>query len=185
VVLPVVALVFGTGAFGAEIEDGTLAYLLTKPISRIRIGLAKLAAAAGLTALFGAGSTLLAGLIAYGGIGPDGIVLGFTAAVAAGSVVYCSLFMALRFMLKRAVVAGLGYIVVWEGLASNTFAGSRSLSVNQYVLSIADNLSSVSPDLFQATLPIATAVQAAIIALLATTAFSLLRLRSLELQAVE
>jgi ABC-2 type transport system permease protein len=32
--LPIVAVLFGTAAFGAEIEDGTILYLLAKPISR-------------------------------------------------------------------------------------------------------------------------------------------------------
>src|SRR5450830_295214 len=32
--LPIVAVLFGTAAFGAEVEDGTILYLLAKPISR-------------------------------------------------------------------------------------------------------------------------------------------------------
>jgi ABC-2 type transport system permease protein len=34
--LPLVALVFGTASLGAEIEDGTAVFLLTKPIERWR-----------------------------------------------------------------------------------------------------------------------------------------------------
>ena len=41
-VLPLVALVYGTAALGAEIEDGTAVYLLAKPIPRSRIIFAKL-----------------------------------------------------------------------------------------------------------------------------------------------
>ena len=40
-VLPLIALVFGTAAIGSELEDGTIVYLLTKPIRRVRIVLAK------------------------------------------------------------------------------------------------------------------------------------------------
>ena len=35
--LPLVALVFGTASLGAEIEDGTAVFLLTKPLERWRI----------------------------------------------------------------------------------------------------------------------------------------------------
>jgi len=34
-VLPLVALVFGTAALGSEMDDGTIVYLLTKPIRRL------------------------------------------------------------------------------------------------------------------------------------------------------
>ena len=43
--LPLTALVFGTAALGAEIEDGTAVYLLAKPVPRSRIILGKLLAA--------------------------------------------------------------------------------------------------------------------------------------------
>ena len=45
--LPLVTLLMGTAAFGAEIEDGTVIYLLAKPVGRPRLVLAKLAVAAG------------------------------------------------------------------------------------------------------------------------------------------
>ena len=41
VVLPIVALVVGTGVLGSEIDDGTLAHILAKPLARSEIILAK------------------------------------------------------------------------------------------------------------------------------------------------
>src|SRR5919112_3539188 len=49
-VLPLVALVFGTAALGSELDDGTAVHILTKPIERSRIILAKVAVAGTLTA---------------------------------------------------------------------------------------------------------------------------------------
>ena len=40
------ALIFGTAALGAEIDEGTAVYLLSKPVPRWKIVLAKLAVAA-------------------------------------------------------------------------------------------------------------------------------------------
>ena len=45
IILPLVALVFGTAALGSELEDGSAVHLLTKPIGRTTIVLAKVAVA--------------------------------------------------------------------------------------------------------------------------------------------
>src|SRR5215208_6559043 len=42
--LPIVVLLPATAAFGNELEDGTLPYLLMKPVSRLRLVLGKYAA---------------------------------------------------------------------------------------------------------------------------------------------
>src|SRR5688572_28667356 len=44
-VLPLTALVVGTAALGQELEDGTIVYLIAKPVGRWRIVLAKIGAA--------------------------------------------------------------------------------------------------------------------------------------------
>ena len=49
VVLPVVALIVGTGVLGSEIDDGTIVHILTKPLPRWQIVLPKLAVATGVT----------------------------------------------------------------------------------------------------------------------------------------
>ena len=43
VLLPLIALIVGTGVLGAEIDDGTIAHILTKPLPRSQIILSKLA----------------------------------------------------------------------------------------------------------------------------------------------
>ena len=63
-VLPLIALVFGTAALGTELEDGTIVFLLTKPVRRFRIVLAKGVVAAGLTAALIVPATVLTGLVA-------------------------------------------------------------------------------------------------------------------------
>src|SRR3954468_16230246 len=41
VLLPLTALVFGTSAFGGEVDDGTLIYLMVKPVPRWQVTLSK------------------------------------------------------------------------------------------------------------------------------------------------
>ena len=45
-ILPLVMLLFGTSAFGNELSDRTLVYLVLKPLPRWRIGAPKLLASA-------------------------------------------------------------------------------------------------------------------------------------------
>ncbi|WP_420129055.1 ABC transporter permease [Longimicrobium sp.] len=180
VLLPIVALVVGTSVFGAEVDDGTITYVLGKPVPRWRIVLTRVVVAGLLTAAVLVPSTLLSMIIALRGTAAPGTAAGFTAAVAAGSFFYCALFVGFSLTTRRALVAGLAYVVIWEGLLSNTFGGSRALSIRQYTLSIADGLASVpGNDLSQLGLTTALAMAAAVTVLV--TAYSIHRLRRFEI----
>ena len=180
VLMPLVALLFGTGAIGSELEDGTAVYLLAKPIRRSTILLTKLVVASACAILITCGPMLLAGLIAAGGLG-DGLVLGFVGAAAIGSILYSALFVALSLTTARALVFGLGYVLIWEGVLSGLFAGTRTFSIRQVTLAFADLFANVPPDVFDAQLDLATAVVMAAVVLVAATALAIRRLSTLEI----
>ena len=140
-VLPLVALVLGTAALGSELEDGTAVYLMIKPIPRWRIIGAKMLVAAGLTVALVVPSTVLAGLLA-GGLGSTSVstTLGFAAGVAAGGIAYACAFVALSVFTSRALVVGLGYTLIWEGVLAGLLEGTRFLSIRQATLGIARGL---------------------------------------------
>lgn len=180
VLLPLVALVVGTSVFGAEVDDGTITYVLGKPVPRWRIVLTRIVTAGLLTAAVLVPATLLAGLAALRGVDAPGVVTGFTGAVAAGSFLYCALFVALSLSTRRALVAGLAYVVIWEGLLSNTFGGSRALSIRQYTLSLADGMSNLKVrDLSPLDLKTAL-IMAAVVTVLAAV-YSIRRLQRFEI----
>lgn len=137
-VLPLIALVFGTGALGPELEDGTIVYLLTKPIRRFRIVLSKGVVAAGLTVALIVPATLLTGLIAMlqqpSILGPT---LAYAGAAAVGGTAYALAFMALSSFTSRALAIGLGYVLLWEGVLSGLFEGTRLYSIRQAVIGLA------------------------------------------------
>src|SRR3970282_1789738 len=101
-----------------------------KPVTRGRVLGTKLAVAAVASVVLTCLPVLAAGLILDGGLG-DGLVIGFTVAAAVGSVVYCAVFVALSLMTSRALVFGLAYVLIWEGLLSGLFAGTRTFSVRE------------------------------------------------------
>ncbi|MCO1598371.1 ABC transporter permease subunit [Micromonospora sp. RHAY321] len=136
VVLPVVALIIGTGVLGAEIDDGTVVHILTKPLPRWQIVLPKLAVAAGVTAVTVAVPLYVAGVLA------DSVRLGLALAVAAalGALAYSALFLALSLVTRRPVLLGLVYVLIWEGLLGNFVSGTKVLSIQQYVIALADRI---------------------------------------------
>ena len=150
--LPLTALVFATAALGAEIEDGTAVYLLAKPVRRSRIVVGKLVAAWLVTSATILASGLVAGAIGLSGAEQDGILLGFGVALVLGALVYCALFLMLSVVTSRALIAGLAYVFIWEGLVNGLFAGSRLLSVRHYTLAVADVFVDLPPDVFDAKL---------------------------------
>lgn len=138
VVLPVLALVVGTAVLGSEIDDGTIVHVLAKPLPRREIVLAKLLVAVVTTAVVTAVPMFVAGVVI------DSLRLGLALALAClvGSLAYCSLFVALSLVTRRPVLLGLVYVLFWEGLLGNILSGTRVLSIEQYVISIAAYTSS-------------------------------------------
>ena len=179
VLLPIVALVVGTGIFGAEVEDGTLTYVLGKPVARWRMVVTRIVVAGLATAAVLVPATLVSGFVALEGRGPDGLVPALAAAVAAGGFLYCALFVALSLSTRRALVAGLAYVVIWEGTLAGAFGGSRALSVRQYTQAFANGM--VEADVIGSPLEPGTAVVlAAVVAVLATL-YAIRRLRRFEI----
>ncbi|WP_319463936.1 ABC transporter permease [Micromonospora sp. RTP1Z1] len=136
VVLPVVSLIVGTGVLGAEIDDGTVVHILTKPLPRWQIVLPKLAVATGVTAATVAVPLYVAGVLAHS------VRLGLALAAAAsiGALAYSALFLALSLVTRRPVLLGLVYVLIWEGLLGNFVSGTKVLSIQQWVIALADRM---------------------------------------------
>jgi len=179
--MPLVALIFGTTAFGADIEDGTVVYLLAKPIPRRTVVLTKWLMAACLAGALSASATLLAGSLGLAGT-PGGmeITIGYTISVAVGSVIYVAAFVALSLVTSRALVVGLLYILVWEGALAGSFPGIRFLSIRQYTLAIAD-AAGVGGRVTSDTLEPATAVLLAAVVVGVALVLAIRRLSAFEI----
>lgn len=136
VLLPVVAVIVGTAAIGSELDDGTIIYLLAKPIPRGLVAIVKFVVAWVIVVLVVCPAILVAGIVARGGDAELGIA--YAVAAGFGTVEYTAVFLALSLVTSRALVAGLAYVVIWEGAVAGLFEGTRILSVRQHALAIAD-----------------------------------------------
>jgi ABC-2 type transport system permease protein len=117
-----------------------------------------------------------AGLLAAGGVDAGRAALAFPIAICAGALVYSALFVALSLATRRALVAGLIYVVLWEGIIASRFAGTRLLSVNQLTLALADRLSTTHPTAFDAGLSPTAALVMGVVLTVACTAEAVRRL---------
>ncbi len=180
VLMPLVALIFGTGAIGAELDEGTAIYILAKPIARSTVLVTKLVVAIGCSVLLTSIPLLLGGLVA-GGDGSVNLTLGFAAAGAIGSAIYCAIFVALSVVTGRAFIFGLAYVLVWEGFLAGLFAGTRTLSVREQTLAFAQAIGHPDPGVFTAELPIGTAIVVAAVVTAAAIAIAQMRIRRIEI----
>ncbi|MFS8480048.1 MAG: ABC transporter permease [Micromonosporaceae bacterium] len=172
VVLPVMALITGASVLGSEIDDGTLVHVLAKPLPRREIIFAKLVVAVAVTAvtvgvpMFATG--LVAGSVRFG--------LALAAGSALGALAYCALFLALSLLTRRPVLVGLVYVLIWEGILVNLLTGARVLSVQHYVLAVADRLAAT--DLLEGYLSVPVALVMAALFTVGGTVLAIDRLRS-------
>jgi ABC-2 type transport system permease protein len=153
VLLPLTALIIGTGVLGAEIDDGSAIHLLATPVRRSAVLVTKFSVAATATMLFAAVPELVAGLLAPNS-GKLAVALFVGALV--GSVIYSAVFVMASVLTTRAIAVGLLYVLIWEGLLGNLVGGARILSVAHYSLGIAN---AIYPDQnFNAGLSLSTSL---------------------------
>ncbi|MDI6908687.1 ABC transporter permease subunit [Nocardioides sp.] len=139
VIVPLVALLATSGLLAPEIDDGSISYLLAKPISRHTIVASKLVVAAGCVLAFAAVPVLIAALI----LRPS-YALGFALGALLGGLAYCSLFAFLSVLTRHAVVVGLIYLLVWEGLLGGLLDGVRWLSVTRWSAAVVQEIADIS-----------------------------------------
>lgn len=174
-VVPLIALIIGTGAISTEVDDGSIVYLLTKPIPRWKIVLTKYAVAAVTALVFAALPTYAAALILTGA-GPVALAYGLAAGIAC--VVYCALFVMLGVLSRQAVIIGLVYVLLWENLVAGLISGTRVLSVQYWATSIA---STVAPGQISPAVGVAVAAVLAAVTTVGAVWYASRRLRSLTL----
>lgn len=179
-VLPIVALILGSAVLGSELEDGTAVFLLVKPIERWRIVVAAYLVAGGLTAVLVGLVTFVAGMIVGAGRGGEEVTVAFTVAVVIGSLLYAAVFLALSIVTSRALIVGLAYVLIWEGLLAGLLEGTQLLSVRQYTLAIAHLIA--GGDAIAVTLDGTTAVGLSIVVLVLALVLATRRLAVFEVR---
>ena len=137
-VIALVGLVLGVNAFGDERDEGTLGLLLATTVPRPLIVLTKYAAAAAVTWLACLPATLGCLVLATAtdlSFGTAAWSLLLTSLLAAAA--YSGVFVLLSLLLRRAILVGLAYLVLWEGLLAGATIAFRNLSIGAYASRVA------------------------------------------------
>lgn len=124
-VVPLAALLFASGLVRDDVEEQTLTYFLIRPIPRRSIYVAKALGAVIVTSVLAATFATTAAAAIRLGVGDygaadltrEGAVLAATSTLA--MLAYVAIFGLLGLLTRRVLVAGVGYVVVFEGFVSN------------------------------------------------------------------
>jgi ABC-2 type transport system permease protein len=126
--VPIVALIISASALGDERRDGTLSFLVLRPIPRSVISgskfLGAVLVASGLNALGGAAL----GIVYAIETGSWDVVLPLVVGGIVASIVYASLFVPLGFFTDRAVLVGLAFVFIFENAVVSALSGLSSVS---------------------------------------------------------
>ncbi|MER7955677.1 ABC transporter permease subunit [Streptomyces sp. NPDC057271] len=179
--VPLIGVIAGTGAIGPEIDDGSIVYLLSKPVKRPSIIFTKLIVAIAVTMVFSAVPTFIAGMILNGN--GQQVAVAYTVAALVASIAYSALFLLLGTVSRHAVVIGLVYALVWEALFGSLISGAKTLSVQQWSLAVAQKVS--GEGLITSDVGLATAVSLLIGVTVLATWYAGQKLRTLKLAGEE
>jgi ABC-2 type transport system permease protein len=136
ILLPFIALIFASEALGSEVEERTLVYLTLRPLPGWLIVLAKYSACA-LVILAAIWLALLPAFFALDGLhGPAALLPALLIGAGAGALAYAALFLLLGLLLRRALLVGAIYILLWETAIAALSTGAAHLSVRVYALAV-------------------------------------------------
>jgi ABC-2 type transport system permease protein len=178
--LPIVALLAASAVLGPEIDDGSIVYLIAKPVPRHVVALSKYAVAWLATVGLGAVPLALAGLVLDAS--DAGRALGWGVAAFVSGTAYTALFLGLAALTRHAVVAGLLFVLLWEGLLGNLLSGIRWLAIGKWGTEVG---SAVSDAIEASDTGLAYALVAAVVVTVGSVWFAGDRLRSFTLRGDE
>jgi ABC-2 type transport system permease protein len=132
-----VAVVIGASAIGDEREDGTILYLAATPLTRVSLVLTKVLASWTASMALLVPSVLIAGIVALGPDASASLLLWPLVAVALSAFCYCAVAAWLSLAIRRPVVIGVLYILLWEGSIATFAASADRFSIAAYGRAIA------------------------------------------------
>jgi ABC-2 type transport system permease protein len=136
--LVILAVLFGTGVVSQDVDGRTIVYLLTRPVPRWRILLAKFMGAFTGIVLTVWLSTALLAVVTFGGAAwRTDVVTRDIGVLAIGSLAYGALFLLTAAALNRPLIYGLFFAFGWESWVPLLPGGLQRVSVMLYLRTLA------------------------------------------------
>jgi ABC-2 type transport system permease protein len=140
VVVPLVALLLGTGAMAAERESGTLSFLFARPFPRSAVVLGKALAAIAVVNVAVVVCTL--GVWLALGAPAQGQLAGGLAALMLEGTALTAVFVLFGTLLARSLYLGLAYVVFVEGVLGNLISARSGYTVTYHARNLLGEWSS-------------------------------------------
>ncbi len=141
----IAVLILTVATLRDERDAGTLPYIYMKPIARPAFSIYSVAAGALAALVIAGGGWLLSFLSALSvGVDPTYAVTGLSL-FAAAAIGYSGVFVPLGYLVPRALLVGLGYVVVVELIVASAVAGLAQISIWRIAVSIYADLVPGSP----------------------------------------
>lgn len=129
VVVPIIAIVLGSGSLGDERAQKTMSYLALRPIRREVIATAKLLAT-WLASFLVAGAGALLTAVALGiTIGSWDETLAILVATAVTTLGFVAVTQLVGYITERAVIIGLAYLLIWETIVTSAASQVATTSI--------------------------------------------------------
>ena len=172
---PVATLVLASAALSDPIDDGTMVYLWLRPMGRWKIGLGALLAT--WTVTLPLVLVPMVGMAVLSGGGPS-LVRGTLLAGSLAVIAYGALFVLLGLWVRRALIWGLAYILLWEGFVAIAGDNAQRLAIRSYTRSLLSDATGV--DLFLADIAVSASVIVPLVVAALAFALTAWRLRRME-----
>jgi ABC-2 type transport system permease protein len=85
------------------------------------------------------------------------------AGVVLSVIAYTAVFVTLSVWTGRALIAGLAYVLLWEGLVASFFSGTRLLSIREYGLAVAAGIAGPEAGTLARDVPLVTGLVLAVV----------------------
>lgn len=174
--VPLVCVVMATATLGNLVEEKTLVYFWLRPVGRWQI-----AAAAWIASLVVLLPVVLIPMGVYGVVlGSDANdVIGLLVASTLGVLCYSSVFTFLGLLTKRALLWGLVYIVLWEGLIGGWSRSAGWVAIRTHTMSALSRIADAG-DLIDRPTSTATLVAIAVGVVVVTLGLTSVRLNRMD-----
>lgn len=129
VTVPIIAIILGSASLGDERRHKTISYLALRPIRREVIALAKLVAT-WLASFLVAGSGAFLAAVALGiTVGSWDEMSAIMVATALTTLGFVAVIQLIGYITDRAVVIGLAYLLIWEGIVTGAATAVATTSI--------------------------------------------------------
>ncbi len=129
VTTPIIAIILGSGSLGDERSAKTMSYLALRPIRRETIAAAKLIGAWLASFLVAGSGALLTAVVLGVTVGSWDELSAIVVATAITTLGFVAVMQFIGYITDRAVLIGLGYLLIWEGIVTGAASQVATTSI--------------------------------------------------------